>query len=235
MLPKELALLANRATEDIFLNNYVSRRLQVFSSASHGQKAGNHKDDGPIIICLDTSGSMTGEPVLVAKALTMAISIIAQRRRRRVVLVKYSCTYDGMVIKRWSRQSKEVVTFLSSFEMGGNNEDGMFRWLFNRLLPDIDNDFNSADVLCISDFGWGRIEDDVMEIIEEKKKQGMVFYGLNIAVGGFFDYWTANSSFDASFILQYRKVIDSMWGYKDGECFEYEALDENRLMPKTKN
>ena len=234
VLPSELAMLATPATENIFFNNFISRRLQVFSSASKSTKPGKKQNDGPIIICIDTSGSMTGEPVIMAKALSMAICIIAQRQKRKVILIKYSDSYDGMVVRRLTRQSDEVAQFLSIAEQGGNNEDSMFRWLFNELLPSVDNDFNSADVLCITDFGWDQIRDDVMETIGENKRRGMLFYGLNISPGGFFDNYDEDEDESSCEgcgydFYQYRKIIDHMWGYKDGECFEYKNKENSNV------
>lgn len=210
VLPSELALLAHPNTEHIFLNNFVSKRLQVFASASSGRKAGKKEENGPIIICLDTSGSMFGEPVIVAKALTMAISIIAQRQKRKMILVKYSDSYEGMVITKFSRQSAEVKAFLNEFETGGNNESKMFGWLFNELIPTVDKDFKSADILCITDFGWSSIHSKVMDVIQDYKKQGMRWYGLNINPDRFF-------TDEEKQLLQ---LIDSLWNYDRGKCIE---------------
>lgn len=83
LLPSELALLSESSTQRLFYKNYITKRLQVFASMSHESKGKKHRD-GPIIICMDASGSMEGDPVLVAKALTVAICIIAQRKRWRL-------------------------------------------------------------------------------------------------------------------------------------------------------
>lgn len=210
VLPSELALLSHPNTENIFLNNFVSKRLQVFASASSGCKAGKKHENGPIIICLDTSGSMHGEPIIVAKALTMAISIIAQRQKRKVILVKYSDSYEGMVIEKFSRQLVLVKRFLSEFESGGNNENKMFGWLFNDLLPSVNKNFKSADILCITDFGWNRICNETMNVIQAYKNQGMLWYGLNINPGLF----TLRED------EQCTQLIDSLWNYKNGQCME---------------
>lgn len=81
LLPTELAMLGNRTTENIFFHRYVQNRLQLFSSASSSVK-GKKDKAGPIYICVDTSGSMTGEPEVAAKTLALAIAIVAQRYNR---------------------------------------------------------------------------------------------------------------------------------------------------------
>ena len=78
LLPSEIALLAGRETEDVFFRNFVGKRLQVFASASASQEP-VRRQDGPVVICLDRSGSMTGRPSDVARALAMAVTVYAKR------------------------------------------------------------------------------------------------------------------------------------------------------------
>ena len=78
----------------------------------------------------------------------------------------------------------------------------------------------TADVLCISDFGWIPLASDTIEIINVQKQQGMRLYGLNIesesssiinAVTGF----SSQSPMD---------VCDSVWTYERGECKEIKSI-----------
>jgi uncharacterized protein with von Willebrand factor type A (vWA) domain len=45
---------------------------------------------GPVIICLDESGSMSGEKIHTAKALALALAWVARQQRRWCALVAYS-------------------------------------------------------------------------------------------------------------------------------------------------
>ena len=74
LLPTEIAMLSEKGTQDIFYRNYAEKRLQIFASASSGEAKKEHQD-GPVIICLDTSSSMNGEPATIAKMLTIAVAI----------------------------------------------------------------------------------------------------------------------------------------------------------------
>lgn len=222
MLPSELALMASPQTENIFYKNYITRGLQLFASMSHTQKSKNHQD-GPIIICLDTSSSMSGEPILVATALTFAVCIIAQRRKRKIVVVRYSDTYTPFFLKNINAQRRELQNFLSHVDMGGNNEDMVFNWMFTDLLPN-QGDYQSADILCISDFGWGPISQPTMELIREEKKKDLVIYGLNIGDGengkGFLSMLN-NELMDEMENTEWvspEKVCDSLWEYQNGVC-----------------
>lgn len=210
VLPSEVALLGSPATEDIFLRNYAAKRLQVFASASSGGKVPVKHSQGPVLICLDRSGSMEGRPSEIARALTMAVTMIARWEHREVLIVKYGdpgC-YDLFRVKSLRRQRRELVSFLSYHCSGGNDEDGMFQELFSEDLPKC-RDFDSADILCVSDFGWSPVGDEVMELIRANKANGMKFYGLDITGEGIADFEVPDYiPKDGAFPPQ---IIDEMW------------------------
>lgn len=206
LLPSETALLSCPATQPTFYHNYVEKRLQIFASASSGNAPVTHQD-GPVIICLDTSGSMRGEKVEIACNLTMAITIIAQRRKRDVLVVKYSDWHFLLKVTKLSRQREDLEKFLSSYQGRGNAENELFRWLFKDILPN-EKAFDTADILCITDFGWRPLNDYTTKLIESFKRKGMIFYGLNV-LG--FEKW----SFDSM-----TTVCDSLWKWSSNHLEE---------------
>ena len=206
LLPSETALLSCPATQPTFYHNYVEKRLQIFASASSGNAPVTHQD-GPVIICLDTSGSMRGEKVEIACNLTMAITIIAQRRKRDVLVVKYSDWHFLLKVTKLSRQREDLEKFLSSYQGRGNAENELFRWLFMDILPN-EKAFYTADILCITDFGWTPLNDYTIKLIESFKRKGMIFYGLNV-LG--FEKW----SFDSM-----TTVCDSLWKWSSNHLEE---------------
>ena len=206
LLPSETALLSCPATQPTFYHNYVEKRLQIFASASSGNAPVTHQD-GPVIICLDTSGSMRGEKVEIACNLTMTITIIAQRRKRDVLVVKYSDWHFLLKVTKLSRQREDLEKFLSSYQGCGNAENELFRWLFKDILPN-EKAFDTADILCITDFGWEPLNDYTIKLIESFKRKGMIFYGLNV-LG--FEKW----SFDSM-----TTVCDSLWKWSSNHLEE---------------
>ena len=206
LLPSETAMLSCPATQPTFYHNYVEKRLQIFASASSGNAPVTHQD-GPVIICLDTSGSMRGEKVEIACNLTMAITIIAQRRKRDVLVVKYSDWHFLLKVTKLSRQREDLEKFLSSYQGCGNAENELFRWLFKDILPN-EKAFYTADILCITDFGWTPLNDYTIKLIESFKRKGMIFYGLNV-LG--FEKW----SFDSM-----TTVCDSLWKWSSNHLEE---------------
>lgn len=219
LLPSEVAMLSDESTQDIFYRNYAEKRLQVFASASRSSRPDTHYD-GPVIICVDESSSMTGEPLRTAITLTYAVTIIAKRRHRPVLIVAYSDSHKMMRVKSLGRQRRQLLDFLSSISMGGNDENAMFEWLFTEILPK-EGTFQTADILCISDFGWVTIDNFVKEMINVQKAAGMKFYGLNVC--GAFGSWRNMHNCPMS-------VCDSLWEYSNGQCFEikYKRSDNSQ-------
>ena len=221
VLPSEIALLGHPATEDIFLKNYAARRLQVFASASSGGELPVRRQDGPVIICLDRSGSMEGRPSDIARAITVAVTILAKREHREVVVVVYGDTGSRKVfkVKNLRIQRQDFVRFLSYRCSGGNDEDSLFRWLFTEVLP-ADKAFDSGDVLCVSDFGWSPVGAEVMELIRASKAKGMKFYGLDISGEGISDFEVPDfMAADGSYPPE---IIDSMWIWDERKNLCYE-------------
>ncbi|MDE6446816.1 MAG: hypothetical protein K2L35_00670, partial [Muribaculaceae bacterium] len=186
MLPSELALLGTKDTENLFYRRYVQNRLQLFSSASRSFEVVDEKS-GPIYICLDTSGSMKGEPEVMAKTLALAVAIVAQRDRRPICIINYSYNLSFFVLTNLQRQRKKFLSFLSHSYNGGNDENRLFYFIFNKL-PSVPkyrlfaDALKGADMLIISDFLWGRIFNENNALIEKARNGGMKFYGVGIDI-----------------------------------------------------
>ena len=219
VLPSELALLSDSKTQDVFYHNFTAKRLQLFASASQSNKNARKHQNGPVIMCVDTSSSMSGKPMLIAKTLAVTVAIIAWRRKRDVLMVKYSDCYDYIELGHRRSHLPELMKFLRIVVSGGNNENEMFSWLFNEVKPNM-SDYETADILCISDFGWTTLSTETENIIKEQKEHGLRFYGLNVES-------------ESSSILLYSKgkdimtpmdICDSVWTYEGGKCIEVKKV-----------
>ena len=216
LLPTEIAMLSEKGTQDIFYRNYAEKRLQVFASASSGEAKKKHQD-GPVIICLDTSSSMNGEPATVAKMLAIAVTIYAMRRRRKVLVIKYSYGHACETFKSMKKDKDKLMNFLIWHGVGGNDENRMFSYLFGKRLPK-EPAYDTADILCISDFGWCCLCEDVQEMIAQAKSSGMKFYGLGVNIG--------DKRYGAS--LEAMDICDSKWLWDGMECVEIADGDIER-------
>ena len=182
LLPSELALLGTPKTENIFYRRYVERQLQLFSSASHSFKDSKQKS-GPIYICIDTSGSMSGEPEVMAKTLSLAIAIVAQRDRRPICIINYSFDLSFFILSDLTRQRNMLMKFLSHSYDGGNDENKLFHFIFKKLATTPEyksfaDSFRGADMLIISDFIWSYISKENLRFIDEARNAGMKLYGV---------------------------------------------------------
>lgn len=188
VLPSELALLADRRTESLFLHRYTQKRLQTFASASKSIKKGESKC-GPIFLCLDTSNSMSGKPEDMAKMLSLAVAIVAQRKNRPVILLNYSYTVSFFVLKNLKRQKQKLLKFLSVSYSGGNDENILFNFALKGIytLPQYEKllqMFDGADFLVVSDFEWGHIAEDIRNLLMSKRQDGVRFYALGVNFWG---------------------------------------------------
>ena len=228
LLPSELALLGAQSTENLFYQRYVQNRLQLFSSASRSFEVANDKS-GPIYICVDTSGSMKGEPEVAAKTLALAVAIVAQRDRRPICMINYSNNLSFFILTNLHRQRKKFLAFLSHSYDGGNDENKLFYFLFKKL-PSIPkyklfaNAFKGADILIISDFIWSYISNENMELIQKARSEGMKFYGLGIDVREHqLDALDNPNKYNDKLRDGYTflKQCDYRYLYENGSVFEY--------------
>ncbi len=108
LLPLEYTLM----DEPVFYKKYASKELQQFAckppteSRVKSEKATERKprlDKGPIILAIDTSGSMGGQPLEIAKSLLLQIVAMARRQRRSCFLITFAVRARCLDIARPSQ------------------------------------------------------------------------------------------------------------------------------------
>lgn len=119
LLPSELAMLSD---PDFELD--ALRRLAERQSLCREYRGIDRVAKGPVVICVDESGSMEGEPVCNAKAFALAMARLAIMQRRHCVLVSYYAgTPTKIVVLPPGRQNKEeLVDWLVHFFDGGSTD-----------------------------------------------------------------------------------------------------------------
>tara|TARA_Y100000310_G_scaffold262577_1_gene272279 strand:- start:1768 stop:3288 length:1521 start_codon:yes stop_codon:yes gene_type:complete len=140
---------------------------------------------GPLVIAVDTSGSMHGREMVVSKALTVAACKMARKDKRpvRVVLFSYDTeTFDSPE----DYNSDDYIQFLDSvasrFSGGGTNFDEAL----TECLPAFERDerYEDADLIFITD-GEARVSEDVEEAVNEsKERNGWNLYTIYTSGGG---------------------------------------------------
>lgn len=220
ILPTETALLGDNITENVFYRKYVEKRLQVLSSASSSTKG--IKKRGPIIVCVDTSGSMTSELLEMAKQLALAVAIVAQRTHRTLCLINYSFNLTYFVLTNIKQQRKAFLAFLARTFGGGNNENLLFSFIFRSLLKGrkhqhLKASLEGADLLVISDYEWSWLSKHVVKDFVKAQRNGMRFYSLRVKD---FNVQHNEHSFVGTSARKYTGRCYENYKYVGGKCIK---------------
>lgn len=212
LLPQEFALLNDPDLEIFFDLKFVENRLFCFEKhgyISYAQEKWREiereiekerskeidEQKGPIIICVDTSGSMNGNPEIVAKALTLMLAARARKEKRACFLINFSSSVDTMDLS-----NSKGITLLNNFlEMsfgGGTDVDIALKEGLKQMDK---NNYKKADLIAISDGCFMMSDNTIQNKINQKRKEENKFYLLdvdgNFGVKDLFDkHWVYNAN-----------------------------------------
>ena len=143
-LPSDRMNLCNDSTKKDFYRRMSEKQLLTYSKEAHKQK-----NKGPIIVCVDTSGSMQGDEEIWSKALSVGILEVAQMQKRDFACIIYSSHADDpIVIKKDEIAPQKIIDCAERFHNGGTN----FEAPLNKALDLIkDSTFKDADIVFITD------------------------------------------------------------------------------------
>lgn len=120
LLPVELAQLTVPELELVTLRRIVER--QAMCREHHAVEP---VGKGPVVVCLDESGSMSGEKIHTAKALALALAWVARHQKRWCALVAYSGDTDERMLPlppgRWDET--RLLDWLGAFIGQGSELD----------------------------------------------------------------------------------------------------------------
>ncbi|GAB6392302.1 MAG: VWA domain-containing protein [Treponematales bacterium] len=220
MLPAEAALLADESTELLFYKKFTEKKLQTFEYQALStreekfqntrQKAKEDKK-GPVIICVDTSGSMHGTPETVAKTLCFALLKIAIRDNRKCYLISFSTGIETLNLTDIKNSLDKLIAFLSMSFHGGTDAAPALMEALHTLETE---DYKKADVVMASDFVMPGLDDGTAARIEKARGNKTRFHSLVIgdsgnrnAIAGFDHNWLYDIRNDKGSILQLVRDI----------------------------
>ena len=155
ILPSELLNLEDEDLEMLFYARLLEKQLLTYElqGTTHvvGETTETEKQrTGPVVACLDTSGSMQGQPMLKAKALLLAIANILQQENRSLHVLLFGASGQ---IREFSMLGKNEAAGLLQFLQQGFGGGTDFETPLQRALDIIasQKDYQKADVLMISD------------------------------------------------------------------------------------
>jgi uncharacterized protein with von Willebrand factor type A (vWA) domain len=120
LIPNELAALACPELELDAMRRLVER--QMMCREYRGMES---LGKGPIIVCVDESGSMYGDPLANAKAFALAMAWIARHQRRWCCLIGYSGGREGTrcILRPGKWDQNALLEWLSHNYAGGTTMD----------------------------------------------------------------------------------------------------------------
>lgn len=191
VLPSEMALLTDPDLENLFYLKLVEKQLLSYSYSQDVAEIyretrpkeieiSKTKDEtGPIIICVDTSGSMRGAPEQTAKIATFAIAKNAMRHNRKCFLISFSKGIETLDLADFKKTNalETLVNFLNKSFNGGTDAAPALAECLRQLKTE---NYKNADVLMISDFVMSSLPYNIVTSIEKEKMNGTSFYSLVI-------------------------------------------------------
>jgi uncharacterized protein with von Willebrand factor type A (vWA) domain len=159
VLPSDRMNLANEITKKDFYRRMTDNQLLVYSKEST-----NSKNKGPIIMCIDTSGSMEGDREMWSKALAVGVVEVAQLQKRDFACILFSnVAYDPIIIEKNKPDPEKIIQIAEEFDDGGTNFERPLQKA-SKLIED--SRFKNADILFVTDGSC-----DISDNFEKKFKQ----------------------------------------------------------------
>lgn len=144
------------------------------------QKPRPRFDRGPILVVIDTSGSMSGTPELIAKALTLQAAKIAHAEKRPCYL--YAFGGQGQRLEhdlKFTQDGIEKLLEFLGYSFGGGNDIETIEYAVKRLEQE---QWKKADVMIVSDGEWSA-SSHIEEVVKSSTVKGTRFHGVQ--VGGY--------------------------------------------------
>jgi len=137
-------------------------------------------DRGPMLIVIDTSGSMSGTPELIAKALTLQAAKIAYAEKRACYLYAFGGQDQRIEhdLKFTPNGIEKLLEFLG-YSFGGGNDIETIEYAVKRLEQE---QWKKADVMIVSDGEWSA-SSHIEEVVKISAEKGTRFHGVQ--VGGY--------------------------------------------------
>jgi len=146
ILPSELAHLKNKVTRKQFMKKYASGELLQYSP-----KGKETLGKGPLVVCIDTSGSMRDKDDQ-SKAFMLSMLMIARKQNRAFACINYA---NRSQVKRWVFERskkispKEIVEMAELFHAGGTDFEAPLNHA--KSIIETSGKFKKADILFVTD------------------------------------------------------------------------------------
>ena len=174
ILPSELLNLEDENLKYLFYAKYLENSLLTYEIKGKDEIEKNETEEkisnkGPIVVCLDTSGSMKGTPLLRAKALVLSITKILREENRELYVILFGAKGKFQEISLEGEEDIcRAIKFLKkSYEGGTDFETPLRRGI--EIISEKEN-YRKADILMVTD-GSCRISYQFKRVLKEEKER----------------------------------------------------------------
>lgn len=193
MLPMEVSLYRHAVFRRLWKAKFIERslacyqikglerrRMLVEEQVEGERVVRGGTERGPIMVCLDTSGSMQGVPETVAKAITLEAMRLAHAERRKCLLYAFSGPGDVLEhdLDLGPDGIQGLISILCMSFHGGTDVAGPLCKAIQRLE---DATWKRADVILVSDGEFVVPEKAKMALETGRKALGLRVHGLLIS------------------------------------------------------
>ncbi|MFA6310020.1 MAG: VWA domain-containing protein [Sterolibacterium sp.] len=195
MLPAETMLLTHRRLRLVWHAHHAERTLLSYEEDDHLREAlyehlpvwrpsPNRLPDarmemGPMLICVDTSGSMQGGAEAVAKAVVLEAMRAAHADKRACHVLVFGGPEEIVEFDLGMDESgiEQLVEFMSLSFLGGTDVCGPLERALTKLAEE---QWQLADLLVASDGEFGATPATLKALAEAKEIQGLRVHGVLI-------------------------------------------------------
>jgi len=200
LVPSE-ALYMDDAVEAVFFKKMHEQALLQFELSKTPKK-----EQGPIIMLTDSSGSMkTGDADIWAAAVNLAFLEIAYKQKRPFAIIHFgSNVLREDTIKDWSQvDHAKVLESINFFAADGGTN---FQKPLSKAIEIIEDtgSFSEADIVMVTD-GHAKISSGFLEEVWKKDKKGLGFKCYSILVGQ-----STNAKINEQFSDEVIKLSDAI-------------------------
>lgn len=200
VLPTEMVKLADPDLELVFFRQFTERNLLQYHL-----KGSSKEGRGPIVVCVDQSGSMEGKREIWSKAMALALLKVATMQNRACRVIHFEGTVRK--VDDWEPGKVGSLDLLESMAVFYNGSGTEFEPPLRSALESITTvkDLKKADVVFLTD-GRSRVSESfASEWAEKKKEKEFTAYLVLIASSARGD---VSSLFDKTVYL--RDVADDV-------------------------
>jgi len=182
LLPSELLNLEDETLETLFYARLLEKNLLTYELQGVTFKNGEATEEtkkrtGPVVACLDTSGSMEGAPMLKAKALLLAIANILKQEDRSLHVLLFGASGE---IREFAMDKENnaagLLAFLQQGFGGGTDFESPLKRAFEIIA--LQQDYKKADVLMISDGDYQLSTEFTQTVTAQKQRLDCMVYSV---------------------------------------------------------